>query len=69
MNATKLYLQLSLLAAAVTLDGTLRAAYNEIDTAFPMTGPADFIAEAGVTNVYTGLISGGNCKTSFLIAV
>ena len=58
MNALKPYLQLSLLAAAVTLDGTLRAAYNEIDTAFPMTGPADFIAEAGVTNVYTGLISG-----------
>ena len=60
MNASTLkhYLQLSLLAAAVTLGGTLRAAYNEIDTAFPMSGPTDFIAEAGVTNVYTGLISG-----------
>ena len=43
------------LAAAVTLGGTLRAEYNEIDTAFPMSGPTDFIAEAGVTNVYTGL--------------
>ncbi len=60
MNASTLkhYLQLSLLAAAVTLGGTLRAAYNEIDTAFPMSGPTDFIAEAGVTNVYSGLISG-----------
>ena len=60
MNASTLkhYLQLSLLAAAVTLGGTLRAAYNEIDTDFPMSGPTDFIAEAGVTNVYTGLISG-----------
>ena len=46
------------LAAAVTFAGTLRAAYNEIGTAFPMSGPTDFIAEVGVTNVYTGLISG-----------
>ena len=46
------------LAAAVTFAGTLRAAYNEIGTAFPMSGPTDFIAGAGVTNVYTGLISG-----------
>ena len=46
------------IAAAVTLGGTLRAEYNEIDTAFPMSGPTDFIAGAGVTNVYTGLISG-----------
>ena len=38
--------------------GTLYAEYNEIDTAFPMSGPTDFIAGAGVTNVYTGLISG-----------
>ena len=60
MNASTLkhYLQLSLFAAAVTLGGTLRAEYNEIDTAFPMSGPTDFIAEAGVTNVYSGLISG-----------
>ena len=58
MNISRHYLQLSLLAAAVTLGGTLRAAYNEIGTAFPMTGLAEFIAGSGVTNVYTGLISG-----------
>lgn len=38
--------------------GVLHAAYNEVTTAFPMTGPTDFIAESGVTNVYTGIISG-----------
>jgi len=41
-----------------SLGGMLRAEYNEIDTEFPMSGPTDFIAEVGVTNVYTGLISG-----------
>ena len=46
------------LTVALALGGTLRAEYNEIGTAFPMSGPTDFIAEAGVTNVYTGLISG-----------
>ena len=38
--------------------GTIHAAYNEINTPFPMSGSTDFIAEAGVTNVYTGIISG-----------
>ena len=37
---------------------TLHAEYNEISTDFPMTGPTTFTAASGVTNVYTGLISG-----------
>ena len=51
-------LQIALCAAAVFAFGTLRAEYNEIGTPFQMTGSTDFIAGAGVTNVYTGLISG-----------
>jgi len=51
-------LQIALCAAAAFAVSTLRAEYNEISTDFPMTGSTDFIAEAGVTNVYTGLISG-----------
>ena len=36
----------------------IHAEYNVIDTDFPMSGPTAFTAGAGVTNVYSGLISG-----------
>ena len=36
----------------------IHAEYNVIDTDFPMSGPTAFTADAGVTNVYSGLISG-----------
>ena len=50
-------LRIVLFSAAFAVSA-LRAEYNEIGTDFPMTGPTTFTAAAGVTNVYTGLISG-----------
>ena len=51
----------AVLIAAVSVSA-LHAAHNEISTDFPMTAPTDFIAKAGVTNVYWG--QPGHCRES-----
>ena len=58
MQKCRAFVMASCALLAVFAAGALHAEYNEISTDYPMTGPTTFTAATGVTNVYTGLISG-----------